>query len=83
MLAIINCIFSYQSAISLLPTIGTMIRIYCLWQENMTLVRISGLTTGVTYGLYYVYYNSWFLVLGDIILFIVSILSIYKYDLKK
>lgn len=82
-LAVINCIFSYQGAISLLPTIGTMIRIYCLWQENMTLVRMSGLTTGITYGLYYVYYNSWFLVLGDIILFIVSILSIYKYDLKK
>ena len=82
-LAIINCIFSWQGVISLLPTIGSMIRIYCLWQENMTLVRVSGLTTGITYGLYYVYYHSWFLVLGDIILFIVSILSIYRHDLKK
>lgn len=82
-LAAINCIFSWQGFISLLPTIGTMIRIYCLWQENMTLVRVSGLTTGITYGLYYVYYSSWFLVLGDIILFIVSLISIYKYDLKK
>lgn len=82
-LAVINCIFSWQGAISLLPTIGTMIRIYCLWQENMTLVRVSGLTTGITYGLYYVYYHSWFLVLGDIVLFIVSMLSIYKHDLKK
>lgn len=82
-LAVINCVFSWQGFISLLPTIGTMIRIYCLWQENMTLVRVSGLTTGITYGLYYVYYSSWFLVLGDIILFIVSALSIYKYDFKK
>ena len=29
------------------------------------------------------FYKSWFLVLGDIILFIVSLISIYKYDLKK
>lgn len=82
-LAVINCIFSWQGIISLLPTIGTMIRVYCLWQENMTLVRVSGLTTGILYGLYYVFYKSWFLVLGDIILFIVSLISIYKYDLKK
>lgn len=79
-LVVVNCILSYQGVISLLPTVGTMIRIYCLWQENMTLVRVSGLTTGITYGLYYIYYNSWFLVLGDIVLFIVSVFSIYKYD---
>lgn len=82
-LAILNCIFTWQGLISLLPTIGTMIRIYCLWQSSMTLVRISGLTTGVFYGSYYVYYQSWFLVLGDIVLFIVSLISIYQYDFKK
>lgn len=80
---IINCIFTWQGYISLFPTIGSMIRVYCLWQTNMKLVRISGLTTGILYGSYYLYYHGWFLVLGDILLFIISIISIYKYDIKK
>ena len=69
--------------ISLLPTIGSIIRTYCLWQSNMKLVRISGITTGILYGLYYSYYQSWFIVAGDIILLFTSIISIYKYDIKK
>ena len=44
---------------------------------------ISGITTGILYGLYYLYYQSWFIVAGDIILLITSIISIYKYDIKK
>ncbi len=48
----------------------------------MKLVRISGITTGVLYGLYYSYYKSWFIVMGDIILFVTSIISIYRNDLQ-
>lgn len=80
---IINCIYTWNGIISLLPTIGSIIRTYCLWQSNMKLVRISGITTGIFYGLYYSYYQSWFIVMGDILLIIVSIINIYKYDVKK
>lgn len=80
---IINCFFTWNGYISLLPTVGSIIRTYCLWQSNMKLVRISGITTGILYGLYYTYYKSWFLVLGDIILLIVGIISVYKNDIKK
>ena len=44
----------------------------------MKLVRISGISTGILYGLYYSYYQSWFIVMGDIILLFTSIISIYK-----
>ena len=80
---ILNCIYTWNGLISLLPTIGSIIRTYCLWQSNMKLVRISGITTGILYGLYYSYYQSWFIVAGDIILLFTSIISIYKYDIKK
>lgn len=80
---ITNCIFTWNEYISLLPTIGSMIRSYCLWQSDMKLVRISGITTGILYGLYYTYYKSWFLVLGYIILLAVGIISVYKNDIKK
>lgn len=80
---ILNCIYIGNGMISLLPTIGSIIRTYCLWQSNMKLVRISGITTGILYELYYSYYQSWFIVAGDIILLFTSIISIYKYDIKK
>lgn len=80
---ILNCIFTWAGWISLLPTIGSIIRTYCLWQSNMKLVRISGMTTGVLYGSYYIYYKSWFMVLGDLLLLLVSIYTIYKNDFKK
>lgn len=80
---IANCIYTWNGYISILPTIGSIIRTYCLWQSNMKLVRISGITTGILYGLYYFYYQSWFIVMGDIILLITSIMSIYKNDIQK
>lgn len=75
---IINCITTWEGYISLLPTIGFIIRTYCLWQSDMSLIRISGLTTGILYGLYYLYYHSWFMVLGDVVLSIVAIFTLWK-----
>lgn len=80
---IINCYFSWAGWISLLPTIGSIIRTYCLWQSDMKLVRISGITTGIFYGSYYIYYKSWFMVLGDLILLLIGIYEVYRNDIKK
>lgn len=79
---IINCFFTWKGIISLLPTIGSMIRTYCLWQSNMKYVRISGITTGLLYGSYYIYYEGWFMVLGDLFLLIIGIWQVYKKDIK-
>lgn len=79
---IINCLVTWNGLISLLPTTGSIIRTYCLWQSNMRLVRISGITTGIFYGIYYIFYQSWFMVLGDLILLVVGIYAVYKNDLK-
>lgn len=80
---IINCAYTWNGFISMLPTIGSIIRTYCLWQTNMKLVRISGVTTGIFYGLYYLYYKSPFIVVGYIILLFVSLINIYRNDIKK
>lgn len=79
---VINCVLTWNGLISLLPTIGSIIRTYCLWQSDMRLVRISGITTGIFYGIYYIFYQSWFMVLGDLILLVVGIYAVYKNDLK-
>lgn len=49
----------------------------------MNLVRISGITTGLFYGAYYIYYQSWFMVLGYFILLSVGAYVIWKNDIKK
>ena len=82
-LIIVNCYFSWAGWISLLPTIGSIIRAYCLWQSNMKLVRISGITTGIFYGSYYIYYHSWFMVGGDLILLITAIMALLKNDIRR
>ena len=79
---IVNCLLTWNGLISPLPTIGSIIRTYCLWQSDMRLVRISGITTGIFYGTYYIFYQSWFMVLGDLILLLVGIYAVYKNDLK-
>ncbi len=80
---IINCFMTWQCFISIFPTIGSFIRTYCLWQSNMKLVRLSGITTGIFYGIYYLYYQSFFMVLGDIILIITGIYAIWVNDIRK
>ncbi len=81
-IVIVNCIFTWSGYISLLPTIGTVFRTYALWQSNMKIVRVSGFTTGILYGLYYLYYGAYLIALGDLILIIVSIIAMYNNDIK-
>lgn len=75
---IINCIITWEGYISFLPTIGSAIRTYCLWQSKMKYVRISGIITGLTYGLYYLYHGAWFMVFGNILVLIAGIVSLIK-----
>lgn len=79
---LINCIFTWGGIYSLLPTIGSIIRTYCLWQSDMKYVRISGITTGIFYGSYYIYYEGWFMVLGYLVLLITGVLQVYKNDIR-
>lgn len=79
---ITNCIYTWNGWISILPTIASVFRTYCLWQKNMKLVRISGMTTGTLYGLYNLYYQSWFIFIGDVILLVTGIVNFYKFDIR-
>ena len=79
---IFNMYRTWAGIISILPTLGTLIRTYCLWQSDMKLVRYSGITTAITYGAYYIYYQSIFMVIGELILLISGIVSMYKNDVK-
>ncbi|MBQ8042902.1 MAG: YgjV family protein [Clostridia bacterium] len=82
-IVITNCIFTWNGIISLLPTTGSIVRTYCLWQSNMKYVRMSGIVSGILFGMYYIYYQSWFMVAGYLLLFIISLYNVCKMDLKQ
>lgn len=81
LIIIVNCYLTWGGYISLYPTIGSLIRTYCLWQSDMKLVRCSGMISGFLFSMYYGYNDSMFMVLGYVVLIIVSALSIIKYDI--
>ena len=79
---LVFCYFSWAGWISLLPTIASLIRTHCLWQTKMKWVRLSGIAAAILFGAYYVYYRSWFMVMGYVLLFIICIIEILKNDVK-
>ncbi len=82
MIVIINCLITWNGIISLLPTVASIVRTYCLWQSQMKYVRMSGIISGILFGMYYMYYLSWFMVTGYFILFVISLYNVCKIDLK-
>ena len=79
---LLNCIFTWEGYISIFPTVASVIRTYALWQSKMKLVRISGITTGSLYGIYYIYHNSPFMIFGELFLLVMSCYALYKNDYK-
>ena len=80
---IISCIYTWEGIISLLPTVGSFVRTYCLWQSNMKYVRISGIISGTLFSLYYIYYHGWLMAFGYVLLIIISLYNVCKVDLVK
>lgn len=80
---LINCYLTWAGPSSLLPTIGSLVRTYCLWQTDMKLVRVSGITTGLSYGAYYAIYGGWPMVLGYVTLLVVGAYEIVAKDMLK
>ena len=79
---IFSCINTWAGVISLFPAFGSFIRTFCLWQSDMKLVRLSGITTAIFYGIYYIHYGSIFMICGYLLLFMTGIYSIWKNDIK-
>lgn len=64
--------------ISLLPGVASMARAYCLWKDDMKLIRVSGVIVGLLYGIYYIYYRSTFMVIGDALILLTSTYALLK-----
>lgn len=76
---VVSCIFTWDGPISLLPTIGAMLRTFAAWQSRMTLIRFAGIATGALYLPYFVYYDSPAMAIGYGILLLVGIYEVVKH----
>ena len=78
LIIVISCAFTWNGYISLLPTAASMARAYCLWKDDMKLIRVSGVIVGLLYGIYYIYYRSTFMVIGDALILLTSTYALLK-----
>ena len=78
-----NCLLTWAGPVSLLPTIGSLVRTYCLWQSDMRLIRVSGITTGLSYGAYYAIYGGWLMVMGYTLLLVAGVYEITSKDVLR
>ena len=78
-----NCLLTWAGPVSLLPTIGSLVRTYCLWQSDMRLIRVSGITTGLSYGAYYAIYGGWLMVMGYALLLVAGVYEIVSKDVLR
>ena len=51
--------------------VASMARAYCLWKDDMKLIRISGVIVGLLYGIY-------FMVIGDALILLTSTYLLLK-----
>lgn len=58
------------------------IRSLLFCHSDMKWVRISGMTTAITYGAYYACFDGVFLVFGYVLLFVISFVSFLEKDVK-
>ena len=75
-----NCLLTWVGPVSLLPTIGSLVRTYCLWQSDMRLIRVSGITIGLSYGAYYAICGGWLMVMGYALLLVAGVYEIVSKD---
>ena len=78
LIIVISCVFTWNGYISLLPGVASMARAYCLWKDDMKLIRISEVIVGILYGTYYIYYGSTFMIIGYMLILLTSIYALLK-----
>lgn len=76
---VISCVLTWDGWISLLPTIGGMVRTYAAWQPRMGPIRLAGVLTGILYVPYFIYYDSLIMALGYAILLLVGLYEVFKH----
>lgn len=81
--AIISGIISWQNIWSLLPIIVTVIYTYGLWQDDITIVRITTGIAGFGWTIYNIVVRAYIGALQEIAQLISSIISLYRNKEKK
>jgi len=75
-------IITYSSWISLLAAFNTFLRTYCLWTNNLKLIKWSAIEMCILLGIYYYFYDAYIMSFGYVAVFIITIISIMA-DSKK
>ena len=76
-------VFTYKSAIDLLPLAGGVIYAIASWQKNITLYRWLGILVSSVYILYDIFFNSIFGVVSESVAIICAMIGLVMGYIKK
>ena len=76
--SIITGCISWQNIWSLIPIIVTLIYTYGLWQDNITIIRITTGIAGFGWGIYDVIVKAYIGVIQETIAIIASMFTLYR-----
>ena len=80
---VILSIFSYNGLISLLPSIAVIIYSIALWQDNLTITRVTEVISCLLFIIYNIKFYAIFGIISTILELIFAIVAIYRFDLRK
>ena len=76
-------IFSYNGLISLLPGIVVIIYSIALWQDNLTITRITEVISCLLFIIYNIKFYAISGIISTIIEMVFAMIAIYRFDLRK
>ena len=76
-------IFSYNGLISLLPGIAVIIYSIALWQDNLTITRITEVISCLLFIIYNIKFYAISGIISTIIEMVFAMIAIYRFDLRK
>ncbi len=79
----ITGIFTIKDLNSSIPIVMSIIFIYAIWQDNVSLIRLVSLIKSYTYILFNFVIGAYVSVIGNVIIIISALIAIIRFDFKK
>jgi GNAT superfamily N-acetyltransferase len=80
---VITAALTWQGPITILPTLGSIILMFSIWQNNTKIIRRYGLAVQVLWLAYAIFVGTWVVVFTETVLMISAITAIIRLDILK
>jgi len=76
---ILGTVFTWTNILSILPLIGMTANLYGQWQNDMKIVRVCAIISGVLWSVYACYTGVYFAMLTEILKIVSGLIGLWRY----